>query len=83
MRATLQLYISRSIVLTAAEDGRPSGGFVDSDALKDTAAVMEGVRKDMYRGLFPGHDPAVHPDIVSPHSHQKHSFAGLIFFSPR
>src|SRR3989338_4140778 len=46
-----------------AENGRSPGSWIDADSFIDCRAVMQAVRQKMYFCIFPGHNPAVHPDV--------------------
>ena len=51
-------------MLLEAEDGRALGRLVAADALEDAGAVVQRVGEDVDLGLGPGHELAVHPDLV-------------------
>jgi hypothetical protein len=50
-------------VFLQAENRRALVGLVSADALKRAAAVVQGVRQHMDRGVAPFHHLAVHPDF--------------------
>ena len=51
-------------VIAQAEDRRPARRLVGAHAFEHRGAVVQGVRQHVHRGLFPGHQLAVEPDVL-------------------
>ena len=51
-------------VVHQAEDGRAAIGGVGANALEDAGAVVHRVAEDVHLGVCPGHELAVHPDLL-------------------
>src|SRR5262249_25023465 len=52
-------------VLAEPEDRGPLLGVVAADAFEHAGSVVEDVRQHVYLGVVPGHELAVHPDLLA------------------
>src|SRR5262249_32244715 len=56
------------VVFDQSEDGRAAVlAGIAADALEHPDAIVQGMGKDMYLGLLPGHQRAIHPDLAVIH----------------